>query len=478
MEYEIHIGSLDGVTKSLGNHIEKGDNVQPKDFRPIFMYENTQGKYNVKNTDHVTKYPAGITTVADAKNRDKNFKYSYIELEADYKLRQNNTVKIGGKIIYRFFLGADATSDFNVEGNGYYRLTLSLSGFGGAKEDGKIDAKGNLVVNNKDLSWRVDMQTSDWGFEKDQYDFDSHYIDGAVNVVGNNWKFKRVVKGDGNSSWLTLNIQKHLGEEWANPTTIVEQNCKLNIVDGKLRFNIQPMVCGTGASLDPAGYFDETTYKKPINYREMQIEVMNIDDKKTQIVTVRQYAPIPVVANGETFYMERFEEYGEDEAGRIIIGYPWGFAGNNLKSLKDHNNFNVSYHYGNTNKNNTGLNSNYLYYSSPKPKGLDRLSIASGVCFEKGQSGVKQGAEVYYYALPTEVMMNAMFNKASEYDSSWGPFEPMHIYEDYWTSTVEKATPTESRYFDGNSTTYKNTDATHTRNDLKRVRAVYTVHKW
>ena len=41
-----------------------------------------------------------------------------------------------------------------------------LKGFGGAKEDGKVDGNGKLVVNKEDLSWRVDMNTRDWGFEK------------------------------------------------------------------------------------------------------------------------------------------------------------------------------------------------------------------------------------------------------------------------------------------------------------------------
>lgn len=464
-EREITEGLLE---KSIGSHAEAHKEL-PKNFHPLYMYENMQGTNTQPTGNHTTKYPEGITNVADAKNPNKNFKYSYVEIEADYRYREKSAVKVSGTITYRFFLGNNATDNFDIEGNHYYKLTLNLKGFGGAKEDGKVDENGNLVVNKEDLSWRVDMNTRDWGFDKSQFDFDGHYLDGTAHVVGNNWKFTRVLKGDGNASWLTLNIEERYGQQWANPTTIVEQNCKLKIVDGTLKFNIQPMMYMKSGRLDPEGQFDENSYKKSTNYREMQIEVQNTDTKEKDTIVIRQYVPIPVVVdvNGkkETFFMERFEEYDTDKDGNIAYGLPWGYEDNKLNKLKDLNYQNAKYNWGNPNKNKVGLNSTYL----------SEKSCAANVCYLKGQDGIQQGAEVHYYALPSKAMMEAMFQKAATYDKSWGPFEQIHVYEDYWTSTVEQNTPTSTQYYSGANQNYPSTEK---RKELKRVRAVYTVHQW
>ena len=456
------------LEKTIGSHAEVNKEL-PENFHPLFMYENMQGTNAQLTGNHTTKYPEGITTVAEAKDQNKNFKCSYVEIDADYRYREKSAVTISGTITYRFFLGNNATDNFDVEGNHYYKLTLNLKGFGGAKEDGKVDENGNLVVNKNDVSWRVDMNTRDWGFDKSEFDFDGHYIDGAVHVVGNNWKFTRVLKGDGNASWLTLNIEERYGQQWANPTTIVEQNCKLKIVDGTLKFNIQPMMYMKSGRLDPEGQFDETTYKNPKNYREMQIEVSNTDTGAKDTIVIRQYVPIPVSVdvNGkkETFFMERFEEYDSDKDGNIVYGLPWGYEDNKLNKLKDLNYLNAKYNWGNPNKNKVGLNSTYL----------SEKGCAANICYLKGQDGIQQGAEVHYYALPSQAMMAAIFKMAATYDKSWGPFEQMYVYDDYWTSTVEQNTPTFTQYYSGANQSYLSTDK---RKELKRVRTVYTVHQW
>ena len=459
----------EGLLKtSIGTHAEENKDVTAM-LRPLYMYENMQGTNTQLTGGHVTKYPVGITNVADAKDPNKNFKYSYVEIDADYRYREESAVKISGTITYRFFLGNNATNNFDIEGNHYYKLTLNLKGFGGAMEDGKVDEQGNLIVNKADASWRVDMNTKDWGFDKSQFDFDSHYLNGTAQVVGQNWKFTRVLKGDGNASWLTLNIEERYGQHWANPTTIVEQNCKLKIVDGTLKFNIQPMLYMKSGRLDPEGQFDENSYKEKVNYREMQIEVQNTDTKERDTIVIRQYVPIPVTVDGngkkEIFFMERFEEYEKGQNSEIVYGFPWKYYNNKLDKLKDLNQLKVVYNWGNPNKNKVGLNSTYL-----SDKGC-----AANICYLKGQDGIQQGAEVHYYALPSRAMMEAMFDKAATYEKSWGPFEQMHIYEDYWTSTVEKNTPIQTQYYKGADQNYPFTSE---RNELKRVRSVYTVHQW
>ena len=480
-----------------GEHAYKGKDL-PTKFFPLYMYENMQGTHGDVSKGEVTKYPEGITTVAEAKDRTKNYKYSYIELEADYKYKENNTVKVSGTIVYRFFLGENSTNNFNIEGNHYYRLNLNLSGFGGASEDGKVEG-GKLVVNDKDVSWRVDMNTKDWGFEKDQFDFDGHYVYGSVGVIGENWKFNRVLKGDGSllsgdQSWIVLNIKKSSGVDWANPTQLVsDKKAPLNIVNGQLAFQIEPMTYmpGTGGTLDPSGHFGKDTYLQKVNYREMNIEVERLDEKgnvynpaQTQLIKVRQYAPITVTYlnsnNEEDFiFMERFEEYNKDSQGNLIFGYPWKYNNNDLKNQYYVNSGQSGDYYSigdNPSRVGTGTNTLLLLPTNDgygNPVNQEGKGSAAFYCFQKGIKQF-QGNDAEYYILPSAKMMEAMFKKAEAYDKAWGPFEPLHIHEDYWTSSVRANSRTQTVYYDGVNKIFVNTSQnTSNRNSIKRIRAVY-----
>lgn len=119
---------------------------------PVFMFENLQGKYGDENGNQINKTP-----------EPKKEKYcSYIEVVADYLYTPQaigeNQKYISGPIKYRLYLGENITNDFNVHRNKHYQVTLSLKGMGGLVEDGKTDKDGNLEVNPKDLSWRVDSE--------------------------------------------------------------------------------------------------------------------------------------------------------------------------------------------------------------------------------------------------------------------------------------------------------------------------------
>lgn len=107
---------------------------------PLFLYENLQGKgLNIGSLGQSYKTPPAIgTPVKDYEAVKDDKTCSYIELTARYDRGKGNN----DKIIYRFFLGEDATNDFNVERNCYYKITLNLHGDGGVDE----------------ASWRVDKQ--------------------------------------------------------------------------------------------------------------------------------------------------------------------------------------------------------------------------------------------------------------------------------------------------------------------------------
>ena len=488
--------------KILGGHADNSTGeFTPNHFFPLFMFENMQGTYNEVNKDHKVKYPGGITNVAEAKDENKNFKYSYIEIEAEYIYREGkpNTgstvipVKFSGNIIYRFFLGKDETTNFDIQGNHYYRLTLNLSNYGGAREDGKVDKDGNLVVNTDDVSWRVDLKLNDWGFAKDQFDFDGHYVYGATDVIpGTTWQFTGVTAGQGDASWVTLNVaSKGQGVEWMNPTEIMKNKVELKIDnDGRLAFQVEPMSYQKGGILDPSGLFDENTYKLPKNYREMKIGVKCIKwtgqepKNKEQTITVRQYAPIPIVTKrNEIIFMERFEEYFGN-----INGFPWGYEGNNLSSLDmDVGGYKQPYKYGdNLVKDDVGTNSLLLspkYQEEWDPKananvwvlkrGEEYVGTIGHAAYRKGMKHF-QGADANYWATPSVAMMEKIFEYKHEPNpgDDWGPYEPVHYFEDYWTSTVLNGAKTETQFYNGTNHKY---ESTRQRALTKRLRAIYTV---
>ena len=432
----------------------------PENFQPLYLFENMQGDNNSGNTEARIKYPAGCSSVDDAKNREKNYKYSYVEIDADYAYRDAATqaVKVSGKIVYRFFLGKDDKSNFDVEGNHYYKLTLNLKGFGGAKEDGKVE-DGKLVVNPNDLSWRVDMDVRDWGFVKDKFDFDAHDIVGTFAVMGDGWKVKNVQVGNQGTSWIEFATDDS-GTGWTNPTL---NNFTVG-KNGKLMFHIQPLFYGSGP-LDPDGAFTEKSLEGSKLYREMKIILEK--DSKTQEIIVRQYVPIPikVTYNGieQIVFMERFEEFGEDDNTKD--GFEWGWQGDELSNLIDKYGLSAKYSYGDrVGKEKEGLNTSYLQINKP--------SSAAYYCYRKGEKPTNgQGAEVLYYALPDEATMQAMLNY--QHKEEWGPFEPIYRGSNYWTSSVLSGAKKETRYWNGSGFA-----STPDRNQKMRVRAVYTHHQW
>ena len=143
-------GALTNTTEFVGGHeLEPGT-------IPMFMFENLQGtNENIAIGDQINKHPKEYTgsTPADLQSfldGNNGNKYSYILVEAEYYYQDPQT--------------GWTSTDFpivNIKRNNYYQVTLTLKGNGGANEDGKEDADGNLIVNKEDLSWRIDMNIKD-----------------------------------------------------------------------------------------------------------------------------------------------------------------------------------------------------------------------------------------------------------------------------------------------------------------------------
>jgi len=122
-----------------------------KDNSVFFMYENKQpdGVCLLKDGKYVEAYktPAslGNTPIKDVATVEADKTCSYIRVEAEY-----SEMGASGKIVYRFFLGDDAFTNFAVERNAHYNVTLNLTGKGGVDE----------------ASWRV-TKDFNWDFTVD-----------------------------------------------------------------------------------------------------------------------------------------------------------------------------------------------------------------------------------------------------------------------------------------------------------------------
>ena len=145
------------------------DEVQSNEGSFFYMYENKQGVYpNEKGAAY--KSPGiDVPENADAVDYDTWFEKwddlacTYIEVKGKYSIvksqTSSSTIVDAGDINYRFFLGEDITSDFNICRNKSYIVTLDFSqeaGYGELKHEWRVHAKldeatflpeGDLVID-------------------------------------------------------------------------------------------------------------------------------------------------------------------------------------------------------------------------------------------------------------------------------------------------------------------------------------------
>ena len=259
-------------------------------------------------------------------------------------------------------------------------------------------------------------------------------------------------------------------------------------------FSVQPSLTMSYAgfsgveSLDPAGQFNQNTYKKEgANFREMHIKIQKLGTDETQTVVIRQYAPIPVYKIGESQtkgnllgFMERFEEYPtDDNTGLPIIGFPWRWENDNLKGKRKNpaDNKDLTFTYSDVLSTAQTAENTVILSQKTNSNGdiftPEGYGSAAHICYIKNLSGIKQGADVGTYSLPSLQMVKAMFEMSKQYQPVWGPFEPMHVYEDYWTSSVldpgKNPGPYKSKYYNGKDQTF----VEGSRSDRHRVRALF-----
>ncbi len=172
---------------------------------PLFLYENRQPKG--KNMgDERTKTPAGIsqaTAMSEIIKTDR--KCSYIEIVAQY-IKSGNAEGAGsGTITYRFFLGENATDNFDVQRNYHYKVTLSLTGDGGKDEATwrvEADLKKEMSIQDVYIGYRQGATTI--------LQATGAFADATVNVASDSDKnIKIVSQKDGEITVEALSTNTH-----------------------------------------------------------------------------------------------------------------------------------------------------------------------------------------------------------------------------------------------------------------------------
>lgn len=329
----------DGYLTSIGGHypINANEDKTVTDFsdetvQPLFLFENMKG-IGRATTDETMKMPNDVvlTDGTDPKQAiadyNKEGTYSYIEVNADY-IRYSGasfeTTEERGTATWRFFLGEDETTDFNIKRNKNYQLTLTLSGSG---------------INEEEASWRVDTELT-----KPDVVGNSNMVVGGggemfcVEFNGNIANLMNNVKLTADQpNTVYVCVKSGNGEAWIPvPQKLGGASGYKTVDDKQMWFYVQPLMP------------DDKTYFEG-DKRECNVTFYSQDQNPITTVSFTQYRPLTITitpdevnnTNGcdcmqriknliETYYKHSFETDGNftfyvDRVDRDPM--PWGFYG-------------------------------------------------------------------------------------------------------------------------------------------------------
>jgi len=408
---------------------------------PLFQFENKQGNKS-PTADQIYK------STTDKPNS------SYLEVEAFYQYYESGAINMSGTIIYKFCLGSDISTNFDVERNTQYAVTLQLSGWGGALEDGHINGSGDLVVDGDapGVSWRVDLALRDWGFLQDEFNFDAHASSGYIQVLKGGYKVD-FVAGYESTNWLKF--LKSNESSWIFPSGSADFKEIGTVPNMYYVYYILPWQY-SGNPNDP----------NVLPYRETKIKTWHDGGDIPQVVTIRQWAPI-LLENG--LYMERFEEDGNSLAwgnDNITLpntqsGYTFTFDGVEV---------------------NGWINTLYLYNKAGTPK-----SPSAQLCMQKAGydlTGIPGGAPLTAsqraaYYMPSVSELGKVIGYVGDPTDPYQYHNPIKTTLDYWSSSAPSDNLKKYTYYwDHVSTPQVSpvttiTTTTNTRNTARQVRCVY-----
>lgn len=440
-----------GGNPIVGGHDESGI--------PLFLFENKQGNKPSGSTEQ-------YKTTTDKPNS------SYLLVEGNYHLYVGGLIRMSGTIIYKFCLGNDVTTNFDVERNTHYAVTLNLSGWGGAEEDGHFrNGVINVTEPTSEVGWRVDLTLRDWGFLQDEFNFDAHEGYAELQLVGQSFSIERISGPTDMLAYLDP------GNGW----TMIGNSANANLDNNLLKIVIMPWRIAPGSE-----------YPTNPPYRELVLRARHGSDPPQDVI-FRQWAPIKLLENGsDDLYMERFEE-----TGAFISGDPgnsnhtWGYPNDVLGGTY------LGFTFAHGDAADGFNNTLYLYERDTQSPttGVSINSTAAQRCLRKagydlnrilGAAGqnktpVEPNERAAWY-LPSKVELERVIGYVGDLDNPYEFHDPIKTTVDYWSSSTPQGIQTQTYFW--NHTVVPiihpiNPITTYTlnRNDLKQVRCVYRPSK-
>ncbi|MGN1210895.1 MAG: hypothetical protein ACI4TM_04360 [Candidatus Cryptobacteroides sp.] len=113
----------------------------------LYVPENVQGKLLKGNTDSFYKTAENISSIG---GKDYSGICTYLEFNAK---RESSESGYGGSVTYRYYLGADSTTDFSIERNCRYDITLNFSDEAFFKDNGWKITKLDDWQDNRALNF-------------------------------------------------------------------------------------------------------------------------------------------------------------------------------------------------------------------------------------------------------------------------------------------------------------------------------------
>lgn len=222
----------------------------------LFFYalENCQGQLLPHNTDPWAKIPENIGELAEL--------CTYIEMEG----RWNDDADYEGIVTYRFYLGEDATSSFDIRRNTFHNLTLYLEEESFDRISWKIDASHMDLIR-----WNVQSSLNDNFHDQENfYVTENIRIDFSFDDKGQKFWNKRnnrfCLKGIGSNGRTVIRfsdpVEVSKGRYYAMGTCVSDGDYEIVMIDSETgeteyimeegRVHVPSVIAGSG------GFFLDT----------------------------------------------------------------------------------------------------------------------------------------------------------------------------------------------------------------------------
>lgn len=303
----------------------------------FYIPENVQGTLLPGNDDPSAKIPENI---ASLNGQDYSSLCTFLEFNAK---RENTGIGYGGGVTYRYYLGADSTTDFSIERNCKYTLTMDFTEEGFFFESWKMsrnedwkDTRVLRFVENPYVIYKGDtknvmvhyhtstsaatssmLKPDDWSYTFDEDAMKaaglSYTIDKNTLVTGNNgykdfcFEFlasseakagasfpMRITSWDGGINDFTTITIAELGSiaaSWDFCPTYVSQEGTLSI-SGIPADKMPVTVSGYDSDILKITKESDTSFKvMAINPGESSVTISNCDGSQTQKLTLTVQTP-------------------------------------------------------------------------------------------------------------------------------------------------------------------------------------------